>query len=39
MYSGYASGRNTQEAENCVLICASDERIREKCGIDWRKSA
>ena len=28
-----------RKAENSVLICTSDERMREKCGIDWRKSA
>jgi hypothetical protein len=28
-----------RKAENRVLICTKDDRVRNKCGIDWRKSA
>jgi hypothetical protein len=29
----------SRKTENGVLVCTNDERVREKCGIDWRKSA
>jgi hypothetical protein len=33
VHSWSVCGRNRQVSESCVLVCTSDEMVREKCGL------